>query len=587
MWVEGDVSWEDNVIDNGGTGANGIVFTEVTDDTNYNWSKTFNFTEDDADGLFLSSMADTEQYADKTFEITVTDNQNNESTTSIRLTGDNTAPVITIEDLEGSNIGTGATFTLNGNVTDNREVVRVTITADGIGTLWDSDVVGDVTLDAGTISRTWSRTFDILADLGSYASRSFEVTSYDKNGNSSVKRVNLKGDLTAPTIKSTLTAPADMKLGTGATFTITGEVTDDIEPTRILIKYNGSVIADLTGDTTGLTEKVSGVKTAKDWTKTFTILTDLTDYSDKTFEVTAYDAQGNTSVKIFNITGDRVKPGISNVSPANNGSIGTGATLTMTGKITDDVLIKSLSIKNIETDTVWDETYNSVTGLWTSGDSIGFTEVTEDTNYNWSKTFNIAGDFTDYSDKTFEIKAKDSQNNEFVSTIRLTGDKTAPTIKSTLDAPSDYKIGTGASFTITGEVTDDIEPTQVLIKYNGSTLHTLTDGSGLTNNPDAKKKTWSALITIASLGGTYSDKTLEIIAVDAQGNQSTKSFNLLGDRTAPFISGTLSSPASGSIGTGVSFTITGEVTDDIEPETVVIKYNGSTLHTLTDGSGLT
>ncbi|HQF78995.1 MAG TPA: hypothetical protein PLO40_12385, partial [Spirochaetota bacterium] len=568
-WVEGNKTWTDATVTGG--------------DKSKVWKKTFNFVKDGANGLFLTPMADTEQYADKTFEITVKDDQDNESTTSIRLTGDNAAPVITITNAEGSNIGTGANFTLSGNVTDNREVVRVTVKADGIATVWDSAAAG-VTLGGGTTSRTWSRTFDILSDLGSYASRSFEVTAYDKKGNSSVSRVNLKGDLTAPTIKSTLTAPADMKLGTGSTFTITGEVTDDIEPTKVEIRLGGVLKATLTGGS-GLTESVVGVKTKKNWTKTFNILTDLTDYSDKTFEVTAYDAQGNTSVKIFNIMGDRVKPSISNVNPANNGSIGTAATLTMTGKITDDVLIKYLSIKNIETGTVWDETLNS--GTWTSNKGIGFTQVTANRDYNWSKTFNILADLANYGDKTFEITAKDSQNNEYVSTIRLTGDKTPPTIKSTLDAPAGYKIGTGTSFTITGEVTDDIEPKSVVIKYNGSTLHTLTDGSGLTNNPDTKKKIWSATVTIAQLGGTYSDKTLEIIASDAQGNQSTKSFNLLGDRTAPFISGTLSSPATGNIGTGTSFTITGEVTDDIEPTKVEIKYNGSTLHTLTGGPGLT
>ncbi|HNZ28268.1 MAG TPA: Ig-like domain-containing protein, partial [Spirochaetota bacterium] len=440
-WVEGNKTWTDAIVTGG--------------DKSKVWSKTFNFVKDGANGLFLNSMADTEQYADKTFEITVKDNQNNESTTSIRLTGDKASPVITIDNAEGSNIGTDATFTLSGNVTDNREVVRLTIKADGISKVWDS------TADAGMLSgpaknKSWSKTFNILTDLGGYSNRSFEVTAYDKNGNSSVSRVNLKGDTTKPIVVE-ITSHAN-NAALPSSFTLNGTCSDNVEVTRIVVEHEGGSIWDSTADAGML----SGTGKNKTWSKPLTIADLGGTYTDKAFTVYAYDGQGNVNSARVTFIGDRVAPTVSIASHSNGAFVkSTGAGFILSGTATDkrqDMSINGVVTKVMVKTGAQDHTADFTAPNWSIASSK-FT-LTEESY-------------------TFEISAHDDLGNIKTERVYVTVDNSPPAV--VFSSPADNAALNG-SVVVNGTVSDNSSGVKALyISYfkNAPTLSNYDEESEL------------------------------------------------------------------------------------------------------------
>ena len=69
----------------------------------------------------------------------------------------------------------------------------------------------------------------------------------------------------------------------------------------------------------------------------------------------------------------------------------------------------------------------------------------------------------------------------------------------------------------------------------------MTQGSEITGD------TWSTIVTIGQLGNNYGDKTIEIVAYDAQNNSSLRVFTLIGDKGGVSIGDVLDEPDDGKL----------------------------------------
>ncbi|HBI37828.1 MAG TPA: hypothetical protein DDY71_09305 [Spirochaetia bacterium] len=385
--------------------------------------------------------------------------------------------------------------------------------------------------------------------------------------------------MTAPTIVTPLTTPAPVAgvyyLGTGATFTVAGTVTDEVSiVSKVELKVDNVLEATMIDVGSGL----GAGTTSRTWTKTLTIASLINvgsrNYSDKAIDVIAYDAQNNASTKTFTLKGDKVAPSVVSTTPAEGGSIGDNATFDLSVRASDDTEIDKITITFDGVGTTWDSSNGA--HLFTL--EPGSTTIDK----TWTRTFDIAGELGGYSNKGVTITAFDKYNNSIVTRRNFTGDIAKP---DTITITNANNSALPASFNLEGTFGDNIAVTRILIELDGGstwdTADALQDGITFTT---AKTGNWSKALTVAGdLGNTYTDKMFTVTAFDAQGNSRPATVTLIGDRRAPVIADLL--PASGSFQktSGGSFTLSGTVSDKRQDNvtngvvsSVSITYSGTT-----------
>ena len=171
----------------------------------------------------------------------------------------------------------------------------------------------------------------------------------------------------------------------------------------------------------------------------------------------------------------------------------------------------------------------------------------------WTKTLTISSlQNPNYADKTVEIIAYDLQENTSTKTFTLIGDTVKPTI--TIDNTNNSPLL--SSFDLEGTCSDDIKVTRIVIAHEGgSTWDSSVSGSGISFSETA----WSKSITVADLGGTYTNKNFTVTAYDAQGNNSSASVTFIGDKNPPTI--TINQTSGDSVNSVKGFVISGTTTD--------------------------
>ena len=130
------------------------------------------------------------------------DEDGNYGEDAITIYGDSERPVFIgdVSPANNSNILKENVFT--GTVSDNVDVVSVTIKADG--SAWKEDVIcnlGEAKKVDGKTVRTFTSRAILPTEFGGWADREFTVTATDTSGNTSVQIITLKGDKTKPVVK--------------------------------------------------------------------------------------------------------------------------------------------------------------------------------------------------------------------------------------------------------------------------------------------------------------------------------------------------------------------------------------------------
>ncbi len=145
--------------------------------------------------------------------------------------------------------------------------------------------------------------------------------------------------------------------------------------------------------------------------------------------------------------------------------------------------------------------------------------------------------------------------NTYISRVFLISDDEDPTIEITSHANNS---ALPASFTLSGTFDDNDAVTRVKVIHEGGTTW---DSDVTADNVVIAGSTWSKALTVAALGGTYTDKVITVYAYDTQGNSGFKTVTLIGDRTPPVV--TITSHSNGQFvrSAGAGFTLSGSVTD--------------------------
>ncbi|MBF0160893.1 MAG: hemagglutinin, partial [Magnetococcales bacterium] len=330
---------------------------------------------------YTATVADGVTYA---FNAIATDSVGNSSSTSrFTVTGDTTAPVVTLATVT-DNAGSVTGTLTSGETTDDTALLLAGSTESG-ATVKVYD--GTTLLGTATTSDTaWSYTATV-ANGTLYA---FNAIATDAAGNSSsaTSRFSVTGDTTAPTVAlSSVTDDVGSVTGT----LTSGGSTDDTALLLVGSTESGATVKVYNGTTLLGTATTSGTT----WSYTATVADGVT-YA---FNAIATDSAGNSgsATGSFTVTGDRTAPAVTLSSVTDDVGSVTGP-LTSGSSTDDTALLLSGSVESGSTVKI----YNGTTLLGSATTSGG----------TWSYTATVANGTT----YAFNAIATDSVGNSSSAT---------------------------------------------------------------------------------------------------------------------------------------------------------------------------
>jgi hypothetical protein len=230
-----------------------------------------------------------------------------------------------------------------------------------------------------------------------------------------------------------------------------------------------------------------------------------------TLTVTATDSAGNSTNATRTVTRDTTNPSVTIAQPA-DGQVTNGAQAVVTGTVSDATAV-SVSVNGVSA-TLSGQSFNATVSLAEGSNAIN-------------------------------VVATDAAGNQSQASRNVVRDSVAPVL--TIAEPSEGLTTNATSVTVTGAVSD---ATATAITVNGVTAE-LSGG------------TYSAAVPLNVEGSN----TIQVVATDAAGNQSSATRAVRRDTVAPSL--TLNSPIAGAITRTVS--VSGTATDTLP---VVVTMNG-------------
>ena len=404
----------------------------------------------------------------------------------------------------------GATVTVVIQDAGGNTVATETVTADGAG--------------------AWSATNPNLAE-GDYTVSASVTTS----GGTITDSVNFTIDDTDPVF--TFDTPADNAVTNDNTPTVSGTVeTDSTVTVRILNSLGVEV------------QSLATSKSMLDWTVDAATLMDGT----YTFEATATDSAGNTSVVSHTVTIDTADPSVTLLTPANNSSTNdTTPTVSGTAEIGVTVTVE-----------ISDAQGNVVETQTPAVDGSG----------NWTFDASALAD----GDYTVSATATDAAgNNATAGPNGFSVDTADPVF--TFDTPADNAVTNDATPTVSGTVEAGSNVDVRILDSNGNEVQSLATLPDLLN-----PGSWTT-DTLPLADGTY---TFVATARDAAGNSSTISHTVTIDTNAPAVA--ITDPADNSSTNDNTPTVSGTAEVGAAVTVTITDNNGNVVETqnpTVDGSG--
>ena len=146
--------------------------------------------------------ADLPAYKTLSLNFKVDDADKNYGEDAITVYGDSERPAFVGEISPANNSNVDATNVFTGRVSDNVDVVSVTIKAVGSSS-WKEDVIcelGDSKKEDGKTVRTFASREILPTEFGGWSDREFTITAKDAVGNEASQTITLKGDKNKPEI---------------------------------------------------------------------------------------------------------------------------------------------------------------------------------------------------------------------------------------------------------------------------------------------------------------------------------------------------------------------------------------------------
>jgi endo-1,4-beta-D-glucanase Y len=451
----------------------------------------------------------------RTAAITITNNDSDEGSYVINLTGTGTAPEINVKaatasvasagsyDFGSSNVGTATgatTFTIENLGTSNLTLSGTPkVSISGTNT---SDFTIVQTGVSSPVAAAGNTTFTITFNPSASGSRTAAITILNNDSNEGTYVINLTGTGTAPEInvKAAATSIASGgshdfgsvvsgSSGSAVTFTIenTGNMNLTLSGTP-KVAISGTNTADFTIVQTGVTSPVAGAGTT-----TFTITFSPSAIGSRTAAITIANDDSNESSYVINLTGTgtsspipeiNVKAGATNVAAAGSFDFGSSPIGTATSATT-------FTIENIGTAslTLSGTPKVSIAGTNAGDFTIVQTGVTSPVATAGTTTFTITFNPSATGARTAAITILNNDSDEGSYVINLTG-------TGTVALPSTQ--------TITGPAT--VNPNQAGVTYSvpappsGSAYTwSLPPGSVITS---ASSDSSSITVTFGTTGGT-------------------------------------------------------------------------------------
>lgn len=485
------------------------------------------FTPTPATGSLVDFIAPvTLVIGDNLIRVIATDNTPLPTTVFLNVTRDPTAPAVTITGPTGADTyvsGVG-TIALSGVASDNRGVTSVVFSRNPV--LAGPPSFFQATLTGPPTACTWNvPSIPLVGGVPNIIT----VTATDDAGNTSTDTLTVTYDTTAPGI--TITSP------TSAPILMT-QVTP--QPISGVASDVGSTLQSVTWSLTNASGNTSGTAsiTPSGGFFTWSAGSVALQPGANSFTVIATDAAGNTQSDSITIFLDVTKPTVVITSPASATSGSPGSTSTTAATVT----LGGLAFDNIQLQSVdWSVTSTLNPAPPRTGTAVGLAF--------WS-TLPIS---LDAGDNVIKITATDVAGNvsdDVFLTVKY--DNSAPTLTILTPATASSSTTTTPA-TVDGTAGDNVAVTAV------TWVNLTTGGFGTASGTD----NWSALCPLTS-----GVNDIQVTAVDAAGNTTTKTRTITYDPAAPFI--TIVGPTTAiSFTTGATpLTITATADDDIGVSTV-------------------
>ena len=440
---------------------------------------------------------------------------NSAMTTPTAFIVDTTAPALTFDTPADGTVSNDTTPTLSGTVEVGAPVVVRVLDDQGneVQVLATNELAG-----------TWDATALMLAD-GTYT---FEATATDAAGNSTTVTNTYTVDTAPPTL--TFDSPADGSTNNDNTPALSGTVEDGSSVVVRVLDDQGNEVQVLA------TNVLNGA-----WDATALMLADGT----YTFEATATDAAGNTTVVTNTVTIDTAPPAVALVTPIDGNSI-NDTTPTVSGTAEAGATI---------TATITDSNGNVVETLM----------ATADANGDWSVDATTMLPEGDYS---VSVTATDSAGNTAMGgPNNFTVDTTAPALA--ISTPADMGAVNDDTPTVSGTTEAGSVVTIEITDSNGNVVETLMATADANGD-------WTVDVTTTLAEGDY---VAQASTTDVAGNSSSAMSGFTVDVTEPGIS--ITAPTDGEVfGTRqVDVTGTSEAGADISVN--LVDAQGMVLETQT------
>ena len=384
-------------------------------------------------------------------------------------------------------------------------------------------------------------------------------------------------DTLAPTITSVTTNSATGSVGTGQTVTLTVTTSEAVKllsgstPT-LTLSDNGVATYDPThSDAThlGFTYTVAPNDTATNLAVTALTGAGVTDLAGNALDLTGLTTPTGLVV-------DTLAPTITSVTTNSaTGSVGTGQTVTLTVTTSEAVKLLSGSTPTLTLSdngvATYDPTHSDATHL-----GFTYTVAPNDTATNLAVTALTGAGVTDLAGNALDLTGLTTPTGLVVDTL-------APTITSVTTDPATGSVGTGQTVTLTVTTSEAVK----LLSGSTPTL-TLSDNGVATYDPTHSDATHLGFTYTVAPNDTATNLAVTALTgagvTDLAGNALdltglTTPTGLVVDTLAPTITSVTTDPATGSVGTGQTVTLTVTTSEAVKllsgsTPTLILSDNG-------------